>query len=386
MDCCVIVPTYNNQNTLAQVLQGIMEHTHAIIVINDGSTDGTREILNGFTGVQTVHLPKNKGKGNALRAGFKQALELGYTYAITIDSDGQHFPEDIPAFLNALAKAPDKNLLLIGARNMGHESVPKKSSFGNKFSNFWYWVETGIWLTDTQSGFRLYPIKALKDIRLRTHKFEFEIEVIVKAAWRGITVRNIPIKVLYDQPERVSHFRPIKDFARISVLNTWLVMVALFYIKPRDFFRRLKKKGIKRFFYEDFLHNSDSPRKKALSIALGIFIGLCPLWGFHTVIVITLAILFKLNKVIAFAFSNISLPPFIPFVLYLSLLTGSWATGAEISFSLEEIRGNFEIVRHLKTYIVGSLTLSTLSALVFGFLSYLFLSIFQRKKVVLNNG
>ncbi len=386
LKCCVIVPTFNNGKTLKKVLDGILCHTQNIIIINDGSTDATSEILAAYPELTQLHLSENQGKGHALRTGFKKALELGYHFALTIDSDGQHFPEDIPVFFKALEQEPSKKVLFIGSRNMQQSDVPGRSSFGNQFSNFWFWVETGNWLRDTQCGFRLYPLEALRDMKFYTQKFEFEIEVIVRAAWNGITVKNIPVNILYDDPERVSHFRPIIDFARISVLNTWLVLVALVYIKPRDLFQRLKKKGFKRFFYEDFLHNQDSPRKKAFSIALGIFIGLSPLWGFHTVIVIFLALLLKLNKVIAFAFSNISFPPFIPFVLYLSLQTGAWVTGRELNFSINEIDENFEIIKNLQTYIIGSITLSTLSALVLGFLAYVFLFIFDRKKIAMHNG
>ncbi len=386
LKCCVIIPTYDNHKTLPRVLDGVLAYTQNIIVVNDGSTDSTSEILKSYQQIEVLHFEKNKGKGIALRNGFKKAMELGFTFAITIDSDGQHFPDDIPVFINALEIEKTKNVLFIGARNMGHSDVPKKSSFGNKFSNFWFWFETGKWLNDTQCGYRLYPLENLNHLNFYTSKFEFEIEVIVKAAWSGTNVKNIPVKVLYDESERVSHFRPFVDFTRISILNTLLVLVTLFYIKPRDLFRRLKKKGFKRFLYEDFLHNDDSPKKKALSIALGVFIGLCPLWGFHTVIVIFLAILFKLNKIIAFAFSNISLPPFIPFVLYASSKVGQFVHGVEYSYSMEEMTENFEVLKHLKTYIIGSLTLSTVSALVFGFLAYIFLTVFDRKKIAVDNG
>ena len=173
----------------------------------------------------------------------KKATTLGYDYAITIDSDGQHFPEYIQIFVETLEQAENKNLLLIGARNMKQKGVPGKSSFGNKFSNFWFWFETGIKLTDTQSGFRLYPLKALEKLKFYTKKFEFEIEVIVKSAWNDVEVKNIPIKVLYDETERVSHFRPFKDFTRISILNTSLIFILVFYIKPKNLYRKLKKKG-----------------------------------------------------------------------------------------------------------------------------------------------
>lgn len=385
LKCCVIIPTYNNYKTLQQVIEGILVYTEAVIVVNDGSTDTTSEILLQFPQIQQIHLLKNKGKGNALRHGFNHAESLGYRYAITIDSDGQHFPEDISVFIKALEQEKNKKLLLIGARSMTQLGVPKKSSFGNKFSNFWFWVETGNRLVDTQSGFRLYPLFAMKNLKLYTNKFEFEIEAIVKAAWSGIEVKNIPIQVHYELENRVSHFRPFKDFTRISILNTWFVIVTFLFIKPRDLFRKLKKKGLKRFLKEDLLGSDDSAEKKAFSIALGVFIGFSPIWGFHTLSVIFLAILLKLNKVIAFAFSNVSLPPFIPFILYFSLKLGSWLLGEHFVLSLNEIDPSLELMKFLKSYIVGSLVLSVVGAITCGLIGYIFLTLFERKKI-LDNG
>jgi glycosyltransferase involved in cell wall biosynthesis len=236
---CVIIPTYNNPKTLQRVINSVLQYTSDIIIVNDGSTDNTPQILEEYSNLIQIHHSKNCGKGLALRNGFKKALELDYKYAITIDSDGQHFPSDIPVFLTALEMDPEA--LFIGSRNMVQEGVPKKSSFGNKFSNFWFWFETGNKLQDTQSGFRLYPLWKMP-ADYYTNKFEFEIEVIVRAAWKGIPVKNIPIQVLYDPNERVSHFRPFQDFTRISILNTVLVLITLIYIKPRDLVKKLKKK------------------------------------------------------------------------------------------------------------------------------------------------
>ena len=173
LNICVLIPTYNNERTLKRVIDGVLQYTNNIIIVNDGSTDSTAQILSSYSQLEQIDLPVNKGKGNALRQGFKKARDLDYEYAITIDSDGQHFPEDIQVFVEALETSENKNLLLIGARNMEQEGVPGKSSFGNKFSNFWFWFETGIKLTDTQSGFRLYPLKALENIKFYTNKFEF---------------------------------------------------------------------------------------------------------------------------------------------------------------------------------------------------------------------
>ena len=377
---CVIIPTYNNERTLKRVIDGVLEITDDLIVINDGATDSTSRILKKYTDITQIYLPKNKGKGNALRVGFKKAEELGYEFSITIDSDGQHYPEDIAVFVNQLEFETNKNILLIGSRNMNQEAVPGGSSFGNKFSNFWYKVETGIQLKDTQSGFRLYPLKELNKIKFYTSKFEFEIENIVKAAWKGIIVKNVPVKVLYDEQERVSHFRPFKDFARISLLNTWLVLVAFIYIKPRDLIRKLRKKGIRRFIKEEILGSNESPLKSAQAMALGVFIGLTPLWGFHAILVLSLAVLFKLNKVISFAFTNVSFPPFIPFTVYASIMIGTQVLGEPTDYSFADFEQNFEFVKSLKTYVVGSFILAFVASIIVGLVSYFLLSLYNKKK------
>ena len=238
---CILIPTYNNAKTLSRVLNGVQEYTQHIIIVNDGSSHQTASILQQYNHLKIISLSKNQGKGNALQVGFQEALKMGYEYALTIDSDGQHYPSDIPVFIEKLLEF-QKPILLIGSRNMNQDSVPKKSSFGHKFSNFWFHFETGIKLTDTQSGYRLYPLLYIPK-KFFTKKFEFEIEIIVRTAWNGIPVQNVPVQVLYDPTERVSHFRPFRDFTRISILNTILVFIAIFYIKPRDFFRNIKKKS-----------------------------------------------------------------------------------------------------------------------------------------------
>lgn len=374
---CVIVPTYNNHKTLKKVLDSIVDFTQNIIIVNDGSTDETSEILKQYSQFTQIHHPKNIGKGRALRNGFRKAIEMNFEYAITIDSDGQHFASDIPNFIAEIQKEP--NSLLIGSRNMTQENVPKKSSFGNKFSNFWFWFETRIRLEDTQSGFRLYPLKLLPK-QFYTNKFEFEIEVIVRSAWKGIVVKNIPIQILYDPAERVSHFRPFKDFTRISILNTVLVLNALLYIKPRDFFRRAKKKGFKKFFLEDILESGDSNFRKSAAIALGVFIGISPFWGFQTVLLLFFATIFRLNKVIAYMASNVSFPPFIPFVIYGSLKMGSFFVSTDAPLILDSSLTLDDIQKNATQYIVGSLTLASVLALLSGLLSYILLAAFSSKK------
>ncbi len=375
---CVIIPTYNNHKTLKRIIDGVLQYTSNIIVVNDGSTDNTSEIIYSYKSIESVQIVKNQGKGNALQLGFKKALEKGFHFAITIDSDGQHFPDDIPVFLEELEKE-ENNILLIGNRNMNQDGIPKKSSFGNKFSNFWFWFETGTQLEDTQSGYRLYPLLEIPK-KYFTKKFEFEIELIVRSAWKGIKVKNVPIKILYDPLERVSHFRPFKDFTRISVLNTILVIITIFYIKPRDFFRNFQKKKLRQFINDEILENNDSNVIKSLSIALGVFIGIAPFWGFQTVLVLFLAVLFRWNKLLAFTFSNISFPPMIPFIIFASLQMGSFFVNENSILTLSQ-QLTFETIKnHSIQYIVGSFILATIAAFVFGICSYFILSLFGNSK------
>lgn len=377
LKCCVIIPTFNNHKTLKRVVDDVLNYTLDIIIVNDGSTDSTSEILSNYPQITQIHLEKNKGKGNALKFGFRKAKELGFEHAITIDSDGQHFPEDIPIFIEYLKQ--EGEILLIGSRNMAQEGVPKKSSFGNKFSNFWFWFETGNKLEDTQSGFRLYPLQKIPN-RFFTDKFEFEIEIIVRSAWNGTRVKNIPIQVLYDMSERVSHFRPFKDFTRISILNTVLVTIAIFYIKPRDFFRKLKKKGFKKFFLENILESEDSKLTKSLSIALGVFIGIAPFWGFQTVLVLFLAYVFRLNKIISFAFSNVSIPPMIPLIIFGSLKIGGIFMENPQNVFPNSYTDFDEIKQHLTQYLIGSFILASIMAVILGITGYILMTIFSSNK------
>lgn len=252
LKCCVIIPTYNNAQKLEQVVNDVKEYTTIrlakdrylsyLLVVNDGSTDTTKEILEKQPYIMQLSYIRNEGKGIAMRRGFEYAIEQGFEYAITLDSDGQHYAKDIPTFVDALME--NKNAIVIGSRNMGQENVPTKSSFGNKFSSFWLWVETGIRLADTQSGYRLYPIKAIQKFSFVTGRYEFEVEVLARAAWAGIELKCVPIDVYYPpKNERITHFRPFRDFFRISVLNTFLCILAFFWFRPRMLFRNLKKKA-----------------------------------------------------------------------------------------------------------------------------------------------
>lgn len=377
---CVVIPTYNNATTLAGVLTAVEEYTGHIIVVNDGSTDGTAEVLSSFPQTEQLSYFPNRGKGVALRRGFKRALELGYSYAITMDSDGQHFAEDLPVFIHRLLEEGDA--IVIGARNMRQAGIPGKSSFGNRFSNFWFKVETGISAPDTQSGFRLYPVALMKTMRFFTRKYEFEIEVLVRCAWKGIKIDSVPVSVYYAPGgERVSHFRPFTDFLRIGALNTVLVLIAFLYVKPKKFFRSLfVRDNWRRFFREQVINVEEPPHIKAFSVALGICMGIMPIWGFQLVAAIFLSVVLKLNKALVIIAANISLPPVIPLIIFLSYKTGGiWMKGNDKglvfsdSLSLESVKNNFE------QYLYGAVTLAMVAGIVCGLVTWILLICCRKK-------
>jgi 3-hydroxymyristoyl/3-hydroxydecanoyl-(acyl carrier protein) dehydratase len=222
---CVVIPTYNNEARLEQVITAVRAQALPVIVVNDGSTDGTAAILQGMEDkVRVVSYPKNRGKGFALRRGFDVAVQKGYEYALTIDADGQHYADDIPLFIELAAQHP--KALLVGNRKLTQEGMPRGNTFANRFSNFWFTLQTGIALPDTQCGFRLYPLKAMKRLRPFTTRYEAELEMLVRCAWRGVRIVPVPVRVAYAQ-DRVTHFRPCTDFVRISLLNTVLTLLAL---------------------------------------------------------------------------------------------------------------------------------------------------------------
>lgn len=233
---CVVIPTYNNAATLEGVVCDCKSHCNDVIVVNDGSTDDTRQILQSIDEITVVDYTENQGKGYALKTGFRKALEMGFSYAITIDSDGQHYAEDIEKFLKANQQHP--GALVVGKRNMEGKTCSQGSRFANRFSNFWFYIQTGNYLSDTQTGYRLYPLKRMKGLSLLTSRYEAELELLVFASWHGVEIAETEINVFYPPAEeRVSHFRPGADFARISILNTVLCFLAVIYGLPLRLWR-----------------------------------------------------------------------------------------------------------------------------------------------------
>lgn len=249
-EVCAVIPTYQNAKTLLKVVADVHRVVDTVIVVDDGSNDGTAALLDKATGNErpekVLTHPKNCGKGAALKTGLTYARQQGFRYAVTVDADGQHRADDIPALLKAVEEEPDA--LAIGSRGLQHENMPAKSTFANRFSNFWFALQTLQRLPDTQSGLRVYPLRRLHGLRWMSARYEAELTLLAFSAWAGVKLLPVPVSVYYPpRDQRVTHFRPGRDFTRISVLNTLLCFLMVVYGWPRIFCRQIAR-GVKGVF------------------------------------------------------------------------------------------------------------------------------------------
>ncbi|MDR3309677.1 MAG: glycosyltransferase family 2 protein [Tannerella sp.] len=238
---CVIIPTYNNVGTVKAVVDDVWERTGQVVIVNDGSTDGTTEILKPYErgGVEIISYRRNRGKGYALRKGFYCA-ESFYRGAITLDADGQHSVEEIAEFLPLIKEHPQA--VIVGQRIIEGD-MPAKNTFANSFSNFWFTVFTWRRLRDTQNGYRYYPLFAMSEMYPFCRGYAAEFELLVRCAWRGFRFITVPVHVYYPpKDKRVSHFRPVVDFLRITALNIILIPLAIVYGYPSLLYYRLYPK------------------------------------------------------------------------------------------------------------------------------------------------
>ena len=218
MRYCTIIPVFNNAGTIGDVVRRCLAvQGVSLLVISDGSTDQS-DARAKQAGAKVIKLPQNMGKGQAIRHGLEQARVSGHSHAIVLDADGQHFPEDIPRFIEASRQAP--NRIWVGVRNMGRGHVPKSSLRGRAISNFWATLNGWQRCRDTQCGYRSYPIEKTLALGCRENGFQFEMEVLVRAAWQGLRLGHLEIDVHYPQKgSRVSHFDKTRDNLKFSWLS-----------------------------------------------------------------------------------------------------------------------------------------------------------------------
>ncbi len=360
----VAVPVYNHASTLRAVVLGLLERHPHVLVVDDGSDDLEPEVLAGLP-VRMVRHGRNRGKGAAVRTAALEARRQGMSHIVTIDADGQHDPADLPLFLEAVAADP--LAVIVGARDFNTENVPGSSRFGRAFSNFWLRVQTGVILSDVQSGYRVYPLIVLENLRCTENRYSFEVEVLVRAAWAGFRLREVNIRVHYPpKGERVSHFRAFMDNARISLLNTRLTIRAIMPVPHRKFgedeagrvspIHPLKSLRI-------LLRDDATPAGLGLSAALGIFLGTLPLIGIHSIAILLAAGWLRWNKIAALAASQLCMPPLVP---ALCIEAGHYLRHGVFLTEISLRTLGYEAPQRLWEWILGSMLLAPLLAALTG--------------------
>jgi len=377
----VVIPVFNNKTTLRNIVErALLQNCAEVVVVDDGCTDcNVNELLAGLN-VSIINHQGNLGKGKALQTAIiNLASKNKLRWMITLDADGQHAPEDIPKFIDVLKKFPEENKILIGVRDFSDvDFIPAKSISGRKISNFWFKIETGYSISDTQSGFRCYPIHLISRIKCCSSHYDWETEIIVRAAWAGLKFEDIPISVEYFTPEtRVSHFGLLKDNLRLSLLNTRLVGEALIPFPKKKLIKRELTFSIFRpkelFLY--LLKENNSATGLATAAAVGTFIAVLPIFMFHTIVIVYFSVRLHLNKIMMLAIQNLFMPPFCPFLfieLGHYLLHGRWLT--EITFE------NIALKMHerLLEWLCGSLLLAPLFSIFIYFCVFFIVSVIKK--------
>ena len=226
---CVVIPAYNEVATIREVVTRTLAFCDRVLVVDDGSTDGTAQVLARLP-VTVLRHTNNRGKAAALWSGFERALADGADAVITLDGDGQHCPEDIPRFLDAAEKYPDR--IIVGSRITERHAFPKQRYYANRTAAFWISWAAGYRIQDSQSGFRLYPTTLLRRVRVphdRAHGFVFESEVLIEAARLGVSSVGLPIAAIYTPGARASHFRTVVDVLRITRMVAWKLLSRAMY-------------------------------------------------------------------------------------------------------------------------------------------------------------
>lgn len=392
----VVAPTYDNARTLGDVVRGVAALGLPLIVVNDGSSDATADVLADLArsegSLTVITHSRNRGKAAALRTGFAVATEAQYTHAVTIDTDGQHDPAEIPKLLDRARLEP--NALVLGLRDEGAPGYPARSRLGRRLSNLFIRMESGLRVDDSQCGLRVYPLGLVRAVRCGAGRFGFETEIVTRAAWAGCPVVEAPVACRYLPPgERVSHLNPLLDTLRAVGMHARLLARALLpwprhpqwpartgaddvkpapnsrpgfarrvlrWLDPRDAWRQARRDRVSR---ETF----------SAGLAVGAFIGNLPAYGFHAPIGLYVARRLHLHPAAVFVGTNVSMPPLgallnaAAIALGHVLLRGSFPTPDAFDFKRH---GAWTILRNLLLeWSLGSVIVGLLCAAVVFMLS-----------------
>lgn len=352
----VVTPTYNNAGTLMDVLGRVDAQGVPAVVVDDGSTDATAALLAEWARRPRAHLVRvithrrNRGKAAALRTGFAAAAEAGYTHAVTLDTDGQLDPEQIPDLLAVARERPAA--IVVGTRDTTADGYPARSLLGRRVSNLLVWMESGLRVADSQCGMRVYPLDFVRSVGRTAGRYGFETEILTRAGWAGRPVVEAPVRCHYlPRDRRVSHFRPWRDSIRGFLMHVRLVMIALWPWTGRAnragraatagastltaeqaaALRPLKSlRGVARWLSPVAMWRQlrqepvSGPERTAFAggVGIGAFIANLPCYGFHLLISLYVARRLRLNPLSVVLGSQLSTPPVGPALGFVAVALG----------------------------------------------------------------
>ena len=365
------IPVYNHAATLPPLVRQARAHIADVLVIDDGSTDADIGALLAGEPVNVIRHGANRGKGAALRSALDAARAGGFSHLVTLDADGQHAPADLPRFLDAIRREPAA--VVLGVRDFTAPHVPRSSRFGRAFSNFWVALETGAVCADTQCGYRAYPVNLAMQLPLSGKRYDFEIEILVRALWAGLPLAEVPVTTWYPPPgERISHFHKGWDNLLLTHTHATLVARRLWPWPPRRLlprppppagsWRQLLQPArlLKRLLQENA-----TPAGLAASAGVGTFLAVLPIPGFHSLAILYVATKLNLNRILALTIQNLFIPPFTP---------GACIGVGHMLLHGTPIprfpRSGGELLGCLAEWAIGALVLAPLLALLFGLLVY----------------
>jgi len=376
----VIAPTFDNARTLAAVMGRVSELGLPMIVVDDGCRDGSAEILqeiqveSNFCTVLTH--PFNRGKAAALHTGFERAASMGFTHAVTIDTDGQHDPAQIPDLLCVARRFPQA--LVIGRRDANAAGYPAASRAGRFWSNVCLGWESGLRVSDSQCGFRVYPLATTRSLPCGAGRYGFETEILARAAWAGVAVVETPVNCVYDVPGgRVTHFRRCRDSLAAAGMHARLLLRSCLpwpvrrigddqepqtgmiwsrfcrWVSPWRAWRALR-------------HDPRERSRFAAGLAVGVFIANLPLYGVQTLLSLYAARRLRLNPLPVVAGSHLSTPPIGPVLVAMAIAVGHWVMHGTLPalHAYDPVKiGYFGLLRSvLLEWIIGGLTCGALLA------------------------
>lgn len=301
----VVIPYFDNPRTISQVVNEVVIKTpFPVLIIDDGSERPVANVLYSFEvkqalengRVRLVRFDKKQGKGAAVQYAIHDLVAQGFTHMLTLDGDGLSLPQEIAKFVNCARQHPFD--LILGDRQLVPVPGNRLKRFFSRLLSYCVRFETGTRVHDTASSFRLYPLFPLQMMKFRSKSFDFDLEVLIRLMWNRVHVREIPIQTaVFDPNEHVTHFHRFWDSLKISCLNLVLLSLSL-------------------------LRSHNRPLELAIAVGLGVFVGCTPVFGFHTLIVLALAVVLRLNFIALWLGTHVSTPILFPLLLFSEVYIG----------------------------------------------------------------